>query len=149
MVTVDKDDLVLKKLEPFDFNGQTHGQIRLLFEQLNASISQLDALEVVNTNETIFYVCQHQNEIVGMALMATYKVISGHKGMIEDVVVNEGYRGKGIGKKLIQELLEEAGRLNLSEILLFSGHHRKVAVNLYKSLGFQLKDSGLYRLQLD
>ena len=149
MKEIDSDGLVLKKLELSDFNSRTNGQIHALFEQLNASITQLDAQEVTATDETIFITCWHKDEIVGMALMATYKVISGHKGMIEDVVVNQEFRGKGIGKKLIQALLEEARRLKLSEVLLFSGHHRKAAISLYTSLGFILKDSGLYRLPLN
>ncbi|MEO0573236.1 MAG: GNAT family N-acetyltransferase [Bacteroidota bacterium] len=143
------DGFVFKRLGASNFNDTTNGQVHALFEKLNASIPQLEAREVATTNETILYVCQHQNEIIGMALMATYKVISGHKGMIEDVVVNEQYRGKGIGRKLIQGLLEEGHKLNLSEILLFSGHHRKAAISLYTSLGFILKESGLYQLSLN
>ena len=52
-------------------------------------------------------------------MMATYKVISGYKGMIEDVVVHTEYRGKGIGKKLMLKLLEEAKKLELTDVLLF------------------------------
>lgn len=148
MKEIGRDGLVIKKLVPSEFNEQTSEQIRALFEQLNASITQLDAIKVAAMDETVFVVCQYQDKIVGMALMATYKVVSGYKGMIEDVVVNEQYRGKGIGKRLIQALLQEADVLNLNEILLFSGHHRKAAISLYTSLGFILKDSGLYRLSL-
>lgn len=140
---------VLKKLRPSHFSSDTNEQIHSLFEQLNASITQLQAIEVTKTDETIFMACWYENRIVGMAIMATYKVISGHKGIIEDVVVNEKFRGNGIGKRLVQMLLEEARKLHLSEILLFSGHHRKAAIHLYKSLGFKLKDSGLYHLQLN
>ena len=145
---MDNDGVVLKRVAPADFNDQTNEQIHSLFKQLNASIPQLEALEIAATAETVFIACWYKEEVVGMALMATYKVISGHKGMIEDVVVNENYRGKGIGKKLILALLEEARKLQLSEILLFSGHHRKAAISLYTSLGFVLKDSGLYRLTM-
>ncbi|MCP4976375.1 MAG: GNAT family N-acetyltransferase, partial [Maribacter sp.] len=67
----------------------------------------------------------------------------------EDVVVSEIMRGKGIGRKLMEMLISEGQKINLSEILLFSGHHRKPAIALYKSLGFKLKDSGLYRLPLN
>lgn len=139
---------VISRLEPTTLNENSSEQIKSLFKKLNASINQLDVNEVVSKNETIFMVCWHEDTIVGMALMATYKVISGYKGMIEDVVVQEDYRGLGIGKKLIQNLLKEAKKLELNEILLFSGHHRKAAISLYTSLGFVLKDSGLYRLPL-
>jgi len=142
------DDLVFKRLEPVDIDELTSEQIKNLFMELNASITQRKAQEVVSKEETIFWVGLYGDQIVGMALMATYHVVSGHKGMIEDVVVNQKYRGKGIGKKLIQSLVLEARRLQLNEILLFSGHHRKAAISLYTSHGFTLKDSGLYRLPL-
>ncbi len=48
----------------------------------------------------------------------------------------------------MQKLLATANEKQLDEILLFSGHHRTAAINLYKSLGFVKKDSGLYRLVL-
>ncbi len=149
MKVMDNDELILKTLNPTDFISDTSDQIKALFAQLNASITQRDALEIASTAETVFLGCWHGNTIVGMALMATYKVISGHKGMVEDVVVHKEYRGKGIGKRLMQGLLQEARSLQLSEILLFTGHHRKAAISLYTSLGFTLKESGLYRLPLD
>ncbi|MEM1258276.1 MAG: GNAT family N-acetyltransferase [Bacteroidota bacterium] len=149
MQEMDYDELVVKKLKPSDFISNTNGQIQALFKQLNASITQRNALEVAHADTTVFIACWHKDKIVGMALMATYKVISGHKGMIEDVVVDEGYRGRGIGKKLMKALLQAAKTLGLSEILLFSGNHRTAAISLYTSLGFVLKDSGLYRLPLN
>jgi len=141
-------NLPIKRLLPSDFNEGTNEQIHSLFAQLNASIIQIEADKIAATTETVFLICWDRDKIIGMALMATYKVISGHKGMIEDVVVNEHYRGKGIGKKLMLALLKEADTMNLDEILLFTGHHRKAAISLYTSLGFKMKNSGLYRLEL-
>ncbi|MGB5555781.1 MAG: GNAT family N-acetyltransferase [Flavobacteriaceae bacterium] len=125
-------------------------QIAELYKHLNASIKQRLVSEVLKKNpNTLIVVCKEGNLIIGIAMMALYKVISGHKGMIEDVVVHSDHRGKGIGRKLMEALLEAAKNQKLDEVLLFSGHHRKQAISLYKSLGFQLKDSGLYRLMLD
>ncbi|SDL22747.1 GNAT family N-acetyltransferase [Kriegella aquimaris] len=124
-------------------------QIRSLFNQLNSDINQLVIDKVlVPDNTIVFAICKEDDIIIGMAAMATYKVISGHKGMIEDVVVSTDHRGKGIGKKLMQKLLKEGKKQQLNEILLFSGHHRLPAIALYKSLGFQLKNSGLYTLKV-
>ena len=124
-------------------------QIRSLFNQLNSDINQLVIDKVlVPDNTIVLAICKEDDIIIGMAAMATYKVISGHKGMIEDVVVSTDHRGKGIGKKLMQKLLKEGKKQQLNEILLFSGHHRLPAIALYKSLGFQLKNSGLYTLKV-
>ncbi len=124
-------------------------QVTELYKQLSTTIVQLPLKKILEAKDNlVFVVCKEENQIVGIAMMAIYKVISGHKGMIEDVVVDQAQRGKGIGRKLMEKLLEEGKNKNLDEILLFSGHHRTPAITLYKSLGFQLKDSGLYRLVL-
>jgi ribosomal protein S18 acetylase RimI-like enzyme len=124
-------------------------EISDLFKTLNAQIKQWDINDVLGQGNEFICVCCWDNEkLVGMASLATYKVISGHKGMVEDVVVSEEIRGKGIGRKLMEILISEGQKLNLSEILLFSGHHRKPAIALYKSLGFNLKNSGMYTLKL-
>lgn len=124
--------------------------ITTLYNQLNDSIKELSLNELLKDNRNlIFVICREKDTVAGIALMATYKVISGHKGMIEDVVVDQNFRAKGIGRKLMEKLLEEAKKQHLDEILLFSGHHRTAAIHLYKSLGFQLKDSGMYRLPMN
>ena len=125
-------------------------QIKKLYKQLNSSIEQLDLELILKDDKNIvFVICKDNEDVVGIAMMAIYKVISGHKGIIEDVVVDEKQRGKGIGRKLLERLLLEGKNQHLNEVLLFSGHHRIPAIALYKSLGFQLKNSGLYRLILD
>jgi phosphinothricin acetyltransferase len=122
-------------------------QVTELYKQLNDKIVQLPLKKILeDKNSLVVVVCKEENRIVGISMMAMYKVISGHKGMIEDVVVDQAHRGKGICRKLMEKLLEEGKNRRLDEILLFSGHHRTPAITLYKSLGFQLKDSGLYRL---
>ncbi len=74
--------------------------------------------------------------------------MAGYRGLVEDVVVDANYRGKGIGKKLMQELVEQGNAIGLDEILLFSGHHRTAVIALYKSLGFTIRKSGVYQLVL-
>ena len=136
-------------LQKEDLTPAIKTEINDLFKTLNADIKQRDINEVLAQGNDFICVCYwDNNKLVGMASLATYKVISGHKGMVEDVVVSNEMRGKGIGRKLMEMLIAEGQKLNLSEILLFSGHHRKPAIALYKSLGFNLKNSGMYTLKL-
>jgi len=125
-------------------------QLSELYLQLNSDLKQLSLSTILEEPEHIdIAACFEENILIGIAMMANYKVVSGYKGMIEDVVVSEEYRGKGIGRKLMELLLEQAKQRKLDDILLFSGHHRTAAINLYKSLGFSLKSSGLYVKQVD
>jgi phosphinothricin acetyltransferase len=141
--------MILKSLQKKDITPEITAQIQDLFKTLNADINQWTIDDVLaQGNAFICASCWDNEKLVGMASLATYKVISGYKGMVEDVVVSHGMRGKGIGRKLMEFLMAEGKSLKLSEILLFSGHHRKPAIALYESLGFKLKDSGLYTIKL-
>lgn len=124
-------------------------QVTELYRQLNAANKQRPLRDILQPDNNVqVIVCIIGNKVVGTALLSTYKVISGYRGMVDDVVVDTAQRGKGIGRKLMERLLEEGRNLGLDEILLFTGHHRSAAIALYKSLGFNMRQSGLYNLRL-
>lgn len=131
-----------------NLNSNVQDQISNLFKQLGGEKTQINLKEVLEAeNHMTLAYCEFNNEIVGIASMCTYKVISGKKGWIEDVVVDSQSRGKGIGRKLMNKLLEEGKKKNLSEILLFTEDHRTHAIKLYTNLGFKLKESRIYTLK--
>ena len=132
-----------------DLNPTLQKEVSDLFRKLGGNMKQVDLKEVLNeNNRATFACCWQSHRIIGMALMCQYSVISGTKGWIEDVVVDTEFRGLGIGRKLMNRLLEEAKKKNLTELLLFSADHRKAAIGLYTDLGFKRKDSGLYNLKM-
>ncbi|MDC6405582.1 MULTISPECIES: GNAT family N-acetyltransferase [Maribacter] len=135
----------IKLLSKKDVTESLQEQLSKLYLQLNAELKQLSLKTILKEEGYIdIAVCLENNELIGIAMMANYKVVSGYKGMIEDVVVSETHRGRGIGRKLMDILLLQAEKRQLNDVLLFSGHHRTAAISLYKSLGFTLKSSGLY-----
>ncbi|PIB38991.1 GNAT family N-acetyltransferase [Maribacter sp. 4G9] len=135
----------IKLLAKKDLTKDIQNQLSKLYLQLNAELKQLSLERILKDDDYIdVAVCFQDGELIGIAMMANYKVVSGYKGMIEDVVVSETHQGKGIGRKLMELLLTQAEKRELDDVLLFSGHHRTAAIGLYKSLGFTLKNSGLY-----
>jgi len=125
-------------------------QVENLYKQLNAENKQRPLKEIVHSKNNVqVIICVINDQIVGTALLTSYKVISGYRGMVDDVVVDASHRGKGIGRKLMERLLEEGKKIGLDEILLFTGHHRTPAIALYKSLGFSIRKSGLYNIKLN
>lgn len=135
----------IKLIRKSDVSEQLQNQLSELYLQLNSELKQLPLKTIFKETENLdVAVCFEGNILIGIAMMAKYKVVSGHKGMIEDVVVSQDHRGKGIGRKLMELLLKRAEECQLNDVLLFSGHHRTPAISLYKSLGFTLKNSGLY-----
>ncbi len=141
--------MIIDTLRPEDLTAPLQEQVSALYTQLNPTISQVRLSEIIARGSTTrMVVCRDAGTLLGLALLAQYIVISGRKGMIEDVVVDTANRGRGIGRELLNKLLEEAKKDGLNEVLLFTGHHRIAAINLYRSMGFQLKESGLYTLKL-
>lgn len=136
-------------LNIMDLNPNRETQIAHLYKQLGGEKEQTSLKEVLEAgNRITLAYCEHNEQIIGIASMCTYNVISGKKGWIEDVVVDEQYRGQGIGRKLMEKLLEKGKRNNLTEILLFTESHRISAIKLYLDLGFKLKDSRIYTLKI-
>lgn len=135
-------------LQSSDINSSIEEQLAGLFRQLNSNIKQVDLSQVMDPDNPISLVyCREGDKVLGMALMCTYTVVSGKKGWVEDVVVDVAHRGQGIGRRLMEKIVEIGKKKGLSEILLFSADKRIEAINLYKSLGFKEKESRIYVLR--
>ena len=136
-------------LKKDDLTSSIQENISKLFQQLGGDMPQISLDDVLDEkNHISLAYCIENDEILGIASMCTYHVISGKKGWIEDVVVNESARGKGIGRKLVNKLIETGKEKNLSQILLFTEDHRKSAIRLYSDVGFKFKDSKIYTFDL-
>jgi GNAT superfamily N-acetyltransferase len=83
------------------------------------------------------------NSIVGTATFVTYRVSSGLKGRLEDVIVDSA-RGRGVGEALVQEVLRRANEAQVLMLELTSMPYRESANQLYKRLGFVRKPTNVY-----
>lgn len=136
-------------LKKGDLNAIVQNQVSELFRQLSPDKRQIELHKILESkNQITIAYCTENNKIIGIASMGNYKVLSGSKGWIEDVVVDKNARGKGIGRKLMEKLLEIARQKELSEVLLFTEDHRFPAINLYNKLDFQQKESLIFMLKM-
>ena len=83
-----------------------------------------------------------------MLTIASYKTPSGIKVWIEDVVVDESQRGKGIGKELMLSAIDYSKSLGSKDIRLTSRPSRIAANELYLKLGFKKYETNFYRYLL-
>jgi ribosomal protein S18 acetylase RimI-like enzyme len=86
-----------------------------------------------------------QGRIVGMLTLIVFRIPTGVRAWIEDVVVDETARGRGVGEALSQEAVRRALALGARTVELTSRPSREAANRLYQRLGFVLRDSNLYR----
>jgi ribosomal protein S18 acetylase RimI-like enzyme len=85
------------------------------------------------------------DEIIGMATLVLYRVPTGMRGFIEDVVVDERMRGKRIGEALTYACLERAEQVGCPQVMLTSNPGRNAANRLYQRMGFEQRKTNVYR----
>ncbi len=109
---------------------------------LNFDVAEL-VKEAVDTSMNEFYkflppegclfLCKFNNQIVGLASM---RRIDQKIGEIKRMYVRPEFRGKGLGKELLESLINKARDLEFSKLRLDTGPFMKEAQGLYKSIGF-------------
>jgi ribosomal protein S18 acetylase RimI-like enzyme len=97
---------------------------------------------------SLFLARDTDGRIIGMLILAVYTISTGLKVWIEDVVVDDKGRGKGVGRALCRRAIDEAGELGAKAIDLTSRPSREAANLLYQKLGFEKRDTNVYRLTL-
>jgi len=123
---------------------------RRLLPQLSKSAAPLDAegLARITKHQAItLFVARDQDVIVGMLTLVTFPLPSGLRARIEDVVVDQEARGQGVGTALTMAAIDQAQVQGARSIDLTSRASRVGANRLYQQLGFQLRDSNVYRYQ--
>jgi len=104
----------------------------------------LDQLRDTAANQTLLLARDDNGTVLGMLTFVLYRVSSGLKGRIEDVVVDESARGRGVGEALTREGMRRANEAGVLMLELTSMPYRQAANRLYKRLGFVRKPTNVY-----
>ncbi|MEJ6765268.1 MAG: GNAT family N-acetyltransferase [Flavobacteriaceae bacterium] len=91
----------------------------------------------VSDPSSITLVSVDNNTITGVASLYIIKKLTRTLGLIEDVAVNENYRGKGIGKKLVEKLIGIAADKKCDKTVLNSSKQNS---EFYKKIGFEINE---------
>jgi ribosomal protein S18 acetylase RimI-like enzyme len=103
---------------------------------------------IVGSPSCALFVARIDGTIVGSLTLAMYPLPTCVKAWIDDVVVDETARGRGVGESLNLAALEEARRRGATEVDLTSRPQREAANRLYARLGFAKRDTNVYRYTL-
>ena len=87
-------------------------------------------------------------DIVGSLTLAFYRIPTGLQARIEDVVVDDAARGKGIGADLTHAAIERARTAGAKSVGLTSRPSREAANRLYLRLGFEQRETNVFRFPL-
>ena len=91
---------------------------------------------------------RHEGKIVGTLTLVMFPIPTGMRAWIEDVVVDESARGLGIGEALSLEALSIAQAAGARTVDLTSRASRQAAGKLYEKVGFQLRETRVYRYRV-
>lgn len=112
-----------------------------------------DILEKMVASEQVFVFLAREGDgegaILGSATLATFLSPTGLHGWIEDVVVDRDARNRGVGRALTEACLEKAREIGLGEVNLTSRPSREAANQLYQTMGFERRETNVYRFSLD
>jgi ribosomal protein S18 acetylase RimI-like enzyme len=119
-----------------------------LIPQLSSSSAPPSAEElqaIIDTPDSVLYVARLDGRVVGALTLAFYRIPTGLKAWIEDVVVDDSARGQGVGEALNRAAIAEAADRGAKNVSLTSRPSREVANRLYQRLGFSHYETNVYR----
>ncbi len=108
----------------------------------------LELAELLAQPGTSLLVARDGETIVGALTLLVYRLPTGIKSRIEDVVVDGSARGKGVGEALTREALRLAADAQAVHVELSSNPSREAANRLYRRVGFAQRETNVYRFSL-
>ena len=108
-----------------------------------------DELEaIVGSDTTILLMARDESGVLGSLTLALFRIPTGLRAWIEDVVVDADARGKGVGRLLNEAALDLARRAGAKTVDLTSRPSREDANRLYRRLGFAERETNVWRFDL-
>jgi ribosomal protein S18 acetylase RimI-like enzyme len=119
----------------------------------NPPPSRRELALILSAGSSFLFIAQRpepsSTAIIGLATLALYRVPTGLRGIIEDVIVDENARRRGIGEALTRACLDFAQQAGCPQVMLSSNPGRQAANQLYQRMGFKLRKTNVYRYSFD
>ena len=132
-------------------NAELLDAFHRLIPQLSSSNpppTQDELAQIIASPASVLFIARLDEHIVGSLTLATFQIPTGIRAWIEDVVVDETARGHGVGEALNQAAILEAHHRGAITVELTSRPSREAANRLYLRLGFEIRETNVYRYNL-
>lgn len=126
-------------------------ELQGLMKQLTPDIDVTSEmlLRTVESPNTHFITLVEDGHILGCVSLCVFESPTGRKGSVEDVVVNLQHRGQGLGRKLMEHVIDYAKtKLAPIDLHLTSNPKRVNANALYKVVGFKQRETNVYKMEI-
>lgn len=139
----------MKIIELKTYSPKYFKAIHQLSDQLTAGTYDLQESylkEIVESENCHLFLLMEKNEVIGMLSVCIYKAPTGYRAWVEDVVVMDAARGRGLGRKLMLHAIDFAKELGVDTLTLTSNPTRVAANGLYQSLEFNQRETNVYQM---
>ena len=148
-----EEEPLIHVTEIIDITDDVVAAFDRLIPQLSSSNPppDVDALSTIAADpNTALFVAKDAStgEIVGSLTLAFFRIPTGLQARIEDVVVDGNHRRRGIARLLTEAAIDRARAEGAKRVGLTSRPTREAANALYLSMGFEIRDTNVYRLTL-
>ncbi len=103
--------------------------------------------KIVSSDTSTLLLAYDDDRIVGSLTLVMFRIPTGLRAWIEDVVVDETVRRQGVAEALNREALRRATEAGARTVELCSRPSREAAIRLYQKLGFKERDTNIYRFE--
>ncbi len=136
--------MVIREID--SFTDAQLADLGVLMNQLSDHVvlTRAGLSEMLRGEGNHLYVVLDGERIIGCASLCLFVSPTGRKASVEDVVVLADYRGQHLGKQLVEYVLNDAKRFAPIKLQLTSRPSRVAANHLYRSVGFQLRETNCY-----
>lgn len=125
-------------------------EIKKLIHQLDPTAHTDERkLEAALKNGYVAKEYGENGKLIGMGWIFPRQTLLRKQAVIEDMIVDESYRGKGLGRKILRELIRWAKEQEIEVVELTTNPKRVAANELYKSEGFKLHETNHYLLTVE
>ena len=132
------------------YSAEYHEAMQRFLDQLTTNpmtlTEEMFRQLLASENSHLFFLMKDE-QIAGMLTVGIYYSPTGGKAWIEDVVVDETFRGQGLSKLLVAHAIEFTQSQGLPSLMLTSNPKRIVANKLYQAMGFTHKETNVYRMK--
>ena len=131
-----------------------------LISPINDMLAQLTGREIafgeqelraiIENPSSQLFILRAEEKVIGMLTLGRYASPTGVKVWVEDVVVMNEYRGKGLGRKLVNHAIDFCKTNYAPCTLMLTSNHARVAANeLYRTSGFEPKQTNVYKMKFE
>lgn len=134
------------------YSAEYHEAMQRFLDQLTThpmTVTETMFRQLIDSENSHLFFLMKEGQIAGMLTVGIYYSPTGGKAWIEDVVVDETFRGQGLSKRLVAHAIEFTQSKQIPLLMLTSNPKRIAANKLYQAMGFSRKETNVYRMKFE